>query len=81
MQKNKVQKLEDALVEQMLFAAGFIGYQGYHGSHDMAVCATSVIRAAESQKPGMRVCIANRKVFARPESFCAYLRNWPYNEP
>ena len=40
-----------------------------------------VMPSAESQKPGMRVCIANRKVFARLESFCAYLRNWPYNEP
>ena len=31
----------------------------------------------ESQKPGRRVGIADRKVFARPESFCAYLRSYP----
>ena len=32
---------------------------------------------AESQKPRRRVGIADRKVFARPESFCTYLQNWP----
>ena len=30
----------------------------------------------ESQKPRQRVGIADRKVFARPESFCAYQQNW-----
>ena len=32
---------------------------------------------AESQKRHRRVGIADRKVFARPESFCAYLQNYP----
>ena len=32
---------------------------------------------SESQKPRRRVGIADRKVFARPESFCAYLQNYP----
>ena len=32
---------------------------------------------AESQKPRRRVGIADRKVFARPESFWAYLQNCP----
>ena len=27
---------------------------------------------AEAQKPRQRVSIANRKIFARPENFCAY---------
>ena len=31
---------------------------------------------AESEKPRRRVGIADRKVFARLESFCAYLQNW-----
>ena len=35
------------------------------------------MRAAESQKLRRRVRIAERKVFARPESFCAYLQNGP----
>ena len=39
-----------------------------------------MIRPTESQKPWVRVCIAHRKVFARPESFCAYIQNWPLNE-
>ena len=38
-------------------------------------------RTAESEKPRRRVGIADRKVFARLESFCAYLENWPFNEP
>ena len=33
-------------------------------------------RLAESEKPRRRVGIADRKVFARLESFCAYLQNW-----
>ena len=33
------------------------------------------ISQAESQKRRRRVGIADRKVFARPESFCAYLQN------
>ena len=32
----------------------------------------------ESEKAGWRVGIANRKVFARPESFCAYILNGPW---
>ena len=32
---------------------------------------------AESQKQRRRVGIADRKVFARAESFCAYLQNYP----
>ena len=35
---------------------------------------------AESQKPCRHVGIADRKVFARLESFCAFLQNWPYIE-
>ena len=31
----------------------------------------------ESEKARWRVGIANRKVFARPESFCAYIQNGP----
>ena len=27
---------------------------------------------AEAQKPRQRVSVANRKIFARPENFCAY---------
>ena len=41
-------------------------------------CAYNIINenvmTAESQKPGWRGGIANRKVFARPKSFCAYLQ-------
>ena len=33
-------------------------------------------RKPESEKPRRRVGIADRKVFARLESFCAYLQNW-----
>ena len=32
---------------------------------------------SEAEKPRRRVGIADRKVFARPESFCACLQNWP----
>ena len=32
---------------------------------------------AEAEKHSWRVGIANRKVFARPESFCACLQNGP----
>ena len=32
---------------------------------------------AEAEKPRRRVGIADRKVFARPESFCMCLQNWP----
>ena len=32
---------------------------------------------AESEKARWRVGIANRKVFARPEIFCAYIQNGP----
>ena len=31
----------------------------------------------EAEKPCRRIGIADRKVFARPESFCAYLQNYP----
>ena len=31
----------------------------------------------EAEKPRRRIGIADRKVFARPESFCAYLQNLP----
>ena len=31
---------------------------------------------SESEKPRWRVGIANRKVIASPESFCACLQNW-----
>ena len=34
---------------------------------------------AESEKPRWRVGIANRKVFARPESFCTYTK-WAQNQ-
>ena len=34
------------------------------------------LRSAESEKPRRRIGIADRKVFARPESFCAYQHNW-----
>ena len=33
---------------------------------------------AEAQKPGYQGSIATRKVFARPESFCAYNRKKPF---
>ena len=36
-----------------------------------------LITKAESQKPWWRGGIATRKVFARPESFCACLQNYP----
>ena len=35
---------------------------------------------AESQKPPRCVGIADRKVFARQESFCEYLQNWLEDE-
>ena len=34
----------------------------------------------EAEKPGWRVGIANRKVFAHPESFCALLKINPLND-
>ena len=34
----------------------------------------------ESEKPSRRVGIADRKGFARPESFCACLQNWPQKQ-
>ena len=39
-------------------------------------CAYFVTDQAESEKTRRRVGIADRKVFARLESFCAYLQNW-----
>ena len=35
-----------------------------------------VVKKTESEKPCRRVGIADRKVFARPESFCACQQNW-----
>ena len=32
--------------------------------------------STEAQKPRQRVSIANRKIFARPENFCAYDEKW-----
>ena len=39
------------------------------------ILANMLAYMAESEKPRRRVGIADRKVFARLESFCAYLQN------
>ena len=44
---------------------------------DKASGNTLVTDDAESEKARWRVGIANRKVFARPESFCAYIQIGP----
>ena len=52
------------LVDPQLFGGQLIIQLKYKEAH-------LVYRTAEAQKPGWQGGIATRKVFARPESFCA----------
>ena len=45
-------------------------------AHNFRDAFTFSTICSESEKPSRRVGIADRKVFARLESFCAYLQNW-----
>ena len=43
----------------------------------LGVWYISMTLVSEAEKPRRHIGIADRKVFARPESFCVYLHNWP----
>ena len=47
------------------------------GLHQLWQAALGGQLIPEAEKPRRRVGIADRKVFARPESFCACPQNWP----